>query len=54
MSVIILTLLSSLLTSLVNAASRNQTFSERYLAFTYNSHLVNWTDGNDTSGIPYL
>lgn len=39
----------------VIAASRNLTFSEPYIAHTYNTHLKNWTDGDPLMpGEPYL
>lgn len=42
----------SMMLGQLQAASRNQTFSEPYIAFTYNSHLVDHIWGLDESGIP--
>jgi len=43
-----------MLNQFIQAASRNQTISEPYIAFTWNSHLLNYTLGDDTSGIAAL
>lgn len=49
----ILVLLSAILVA-VEAASRNQTYSEPFIAFTFNSHLENHTWGLHGSGVPQM
>mmetsp|Transcript_11521 Transcript_11521/g.17368 ORF Transcript_11521/g.17368 Transcript_11521/m.17368 type:complete len:84 (+) Transcript_11521:15-266(+) len=44
----------AVLAALAGAASFNETISEYGMALTYNSHLFEWEDGNDTSGNPAI
>ena len=52
---IILALIYACFTVSIQAASRNQTISEPYIAFTWNSHLLNYTHGDpDETGVKAL
>lgn len=52
----VISILASLMyiCGMAEAASRNQTYSEPYIAFTYNSHMINHTWGEPGTGVPFL